>query len=238
MLFNFSSTYTHQSNILVNNDGVCCLADFGISKIVETQKSGQLSTTSRSPGTVRWMAPELMNERRREEYRQRPAAVDIYSFACVALEVGTRCQTDLVQSSLTLSRSIPSSPHFMRFGTTWPWYLRLPRGNVHRSPPKSQTSCGSSFISAGQIPLQTARLQTKSYLTLCFKHHLLVSWEFVSISSHSDISAESFGFLPLDSVSPGVEPARKLPGKGLHSCSFLLSLGSHYVHFRWSSTCR
>ncbi|KAK0471653.1 kinase-like domain-containing protein, partial [Armillaria novae-zelandiae] len=74
------------ANILVMDDLRCCLADFGLSLLAESQT---LDTTSRmSKGSTRWLAPEYIN----------PDAVidrtyitvrDVYAYGCTVVEIYT-----------------------------------------------------------------------------------------------------------------------------------------------------
>jgi serine/threonine protein kinase len=75
-----------QRNILINQDGRACLADFGLAAFIEVQTS--IKTSMRS-GSGKWMAPELLLP---EVYRpnhpfQRTVESDVWAFACVACEV-------------------------------------------------------------------------------------------------------------------------------------------------------
>ena len=75
-----------QANILVTDQLICCLADFGLATAVESQQF--TSTSLNSTGTVRWMAPELFLPSSRMQ--DRPSR-DIYAFGCTILEVGFLC---------------------------------------------------------------------------------------------------------------------------------------------------
>jgi serine/threonine protein kinase len=68
-----------QANVLVDNQGSASLADFGLISFIE--RSDQ-STSDR--GNPQWMAPELYDTEL--EFR-RTLATDIYSFACLCVEV-------------------------------------------------------------------------------------------------------------------------------------------------------
>jgi serine/threonine protein kinase len=72
-----------KANILLDDRGHALLADFGLAVITDSP----LAATNRG-GSLRWMAPELLHP---ESYGfkefQRTFASDIYSFACVCLEV-------------------------------------------------------------------------------------------------------------------------------------------------------
>ncbi|KAJ7148716.1 kinase-like domain-containing protein [Mycena crocata] len=73
------------ANILLDDGGHARLADFGLTVFVD----GQLAPTSRG-GSTRWMAPELLNpESCALDTFQRTLASDLYSFACVGLELYT-----------------------------------------------------------------------------------------------------------------------------------------------------
>lgn len=76
-----------QANFLVDEELNICVADFGVSKFVES------STTSMgmsvSGGTLHWTAPELMKE-------AKPSyATDVYAFGCTCLEVRLHTTTCL-----------------------------------------------------------------------------------------------------------------------------------------------
>ncbi|KAF7320064.1 Protein kinase domain-containing protein [Mycena kentingensis (nom. inval.)] len=68
-------------NILVQQDGVCKISDFGISKHEDT--AGQAFTGMK--GTVYWMAPEVVDSKQKGY----DAKVDIWSLGCVLLEMWT-----------------------------------------------------------------------------------------------------------------------------------------------------
>lgn len=81
--------------MLVTDALTCCLADFGLSLILESQRLGNKSPTL--AGSICWMAPELM---RAGEPREPPdpgqvvkrepidrKAADIYALGCTVYEV-------------------------------------------------------------------------------------------------------------------------------------------------------
>ncbi|KAE9406194.1 kinase-like protein, partial [Gymnopus androsaceus JB14] len=70
------------ANILISDSGKCCLADFGLASITSTLQS--LSSSTGSPrGSVRWMAPELLDY----EVDTRPSKpTDMYAFGCTIFE--------------------------------------------------------------------------------------------------------------------------------------------------------
>ncbi|KAK1229311.1 hypothetical protein PQX77_007629 [Marasmius sp. AFHP31] len=70
-------------NVLITHLLRACIADFGLSRIADTQGIGVTSST-RSAGTMRWLAPELLSG------NERPSKMsDMYSFACVCYEIFT-----------------------------------------------------------------------------------------------------------------------------------------------------
>ncbi|KAJ7832516.1 kinase-like domain-containing protein, partial [Mycena olivaceomarginata] len=71
-------------NILVTSSHRACIADFGLSSIMTSVSSVQVSnSTQRTQGTIRYQGPEL----HRGEHNDRCS--DIYAFACVAYEMFT-----------------------------------------------------------------------------------------------------------------------------------------------------
>ncbi|KAF8155300.1 kinase-like domain-containing protein [Mycena galopus ATCC 62051] len=73
------------ANILLDDQGHIRLTDFGLAVFAD----GPLAPTNRG-GSTRWMAPELLNPASCGlEVFQRTFASDVYSFACVCLELYT-----------------------------------------------------------------------------------------------------------------------------------------------------
>ncbi|CAK5271731.1 unnamed protein product [Mycena citricolor] len=76
------------SNILVNDEGHACLTDFGLTVLPDCT----ISQTHNGAGSVRWMAPETHNPTDcglPPSGLTRLPASDIYSFACLCLELYT-----------------------------------------------------------------------------------------------------------------------------------------------------
>lgn len=89
--------------MLINRDSRAILADFGLASITSDPLSINASTPG-NEGTVRWMAPELLNPNLPEnETARRTLASDVYAFAMVAIEVfsGERTRHFMKQSSHT-----------------------------------------------------------------------------------------------------------------------------------------
>ncbi|KAF9063527.1 hypothetical protein BDP27DRAFT_1299590 [Rhodocollybia butyracea] len=74
-------------NVLITAAERACIADFGLSRIVDSADLCKItsSTTTNGKGTTRWMAPELL--------KPSPASPsyesDVYAFACVCYEIYT-----------------------------------------------------------------------------------------------------------------------------------------------------
>ena len=50
-----------QANILINSECRACLADFGLAAIIEDVTSVEGSSSHKAGGTIRWMAPEVLD---------------------------------------------------------------------------------------------------------------------------------------------------------------------------------
>ncbi|KIY67253.1 kinase-like protein [Cylindrobasidium torrendii FP15055 ss-10] len=70
------------SNILVKDNGHCCLSDFGLTILSETVAT--LHSTVR--GSLRWLPPEAVLDTPGPQDSYRPPR-DIYSFACTVVEI-------------------------------------------------------------------------------------------------------------------------------------------------------
>ncbi|KIM82231.1 hypothetical protein PILCRDRAFT_71097, partial [Piloderma croceum F 1598] len=75
-------------NILISQAHRACLADFGLATAKDTMSFGiTSSTTTRTTGTLRWQAPELLDPEQDERTCKNSPASDIYAYACVCYEV-------------------------------------------------------------------------------------------------------------------------------------------------------
>ncbi|KAJ7023910.1 kinase-like domain-containing protein, partial [Mycena alexandri] len=77
-----------QANILIGDGGQACLADFGLALAVESQALDTSSAGS-TYGTLRWLAPEILDPSRKDERRASLPKRDIYAFSCTILEIYT-----------------------------------------------------------------------------------------------------------------------------------------------------
>ncbi|KAJ8080063.1 Rho guanine nucleotide exchange factor [Marasmius tenuissimus] len=71
-------------NVLMTPSGRACIADFGLSRVADPEVLRITSSTSRALGSVRWLAPELLEA---ESISTKDS--DIYAFACVCYEIFT-----------------------------------------------------------------------------------------------------------------------------------------------------
>ncbi|KAF9442739.1 kinase-like protein [Macrolepiota fuliginosa MF-IS2] len=79
------------ANVLVSPGGSACLTDFGLSSIVDTDiiRWTSLETVTQTSGTVRWEAPELIDELDDGSAPKPTLLSDVYSLASVIYEVLT-----------------------------------------------------------------------------------------------------------------------------------------------------
>ncbi|KAK7063540.1 kinase-like protein [Favolaschia claudopus] len=74
------------SNILITTEWTACLADFGLTSLSDATTA---THTSHRAGSIRWMAPELIDPDRFGKKFLRTTATDVYAFGCVCLELYT-----------------------------------------------------------------------------------------------------------------------------------------------------
>lgn len=109
---------TSQANILADNDWHAVLSDFGLTVFGDATVA---THTSNPHGSIRWMAPELLNPEIFDMERfLKTQASDVYAFACVCLEVS--------HLSMWFRTSHVSSSHRV--------FMRFTQGIIHlRKPP-------------------------------------------------------------------------------------------------------
>ena len=91
---------TIQANILVDDDLHIKLADFGLSVFAD---GSSRSYASMRGGNPRWLAPELIDPDEFGLDSQRPTfCSDVYSFACVLIEV---CMSTFMQKRQTTNHT-------------------------------------------------------------------------------------------------------------------------------------
>ncbi|KAJ7873724.1 kinase-like domain-containing protein, partial [Mycena leptocephala] len=103
------------ANILIDDDHHVRLADFGLTRFSHTENA----STNRG-GSTRWMAPELLHpESCGLDVFERTPASDIYSFACVMLELYTgeppfsEISSDAAVLLKVIAEERPKCPAFM-----------------------------------------------------------------------------------------------------------------------------
>jgi len=74
-------------NILVDDDHNPRIADFGLSKVIDSQASNQMGSYSKIRGNTKWHAPELLYNHGDSEPASPTAESDTYAFACVCFEI-------------------------------------------------------------------------------------------------------------------------------------------------------
>ena len=75
-----------QSNVLVGGGERACIADFGLSTLLTQLSGSTFVTTQHVRGTMRWMAPELLDPA--DDSPATPTGhSDVYSFGSIMLQV-------------------------------------------------------------------------------------------------------------------------------------------------------
>ena len=83
-----NQVWSQQANILINQEGNACLADFGLLTIFSDPKYATASSLSADAGTTRWMSPELLNPAQFDLPHGQPTKEsDCYALGMVILEV-------------------------------------------------------------------------------------------------------------------------------------------------------
>ncbi|KAG5729731.1 Serine/threonine-protein kinase HT1 [Termitomyces sp. T112] len=77
------------ANILVNDSGRACVADFGLSSVIDPLNHQWTESAATLPGgTMNWQAPELFDVEHSRPVKNTTAS-DIYAWACVCYEIFT-----------------------------------------------------------------------------------------------------------------------------------------------------
>ena len=80
------SSFKTQSNVLVRADGRAYIADFGLSTLLTAVGGPSVASSRQNGGTVRWMAPELLNPQNPSPPSPTSRS-DVYSFGSIMFQV-------------------------------------------------------------------------------------------------------------------------------------------------------
>jgi serine/threonine protein kinase len=116
MIYDSLFIFFVQLNVLITCSRRACLADFGLSSIIDTETTTLTQdSTANAKGTMGWLAPEFFDfsESFDSQTRQHHnKATDIYAFACVCYEVW----------ALNISVFTALSDDFQMFFGRYPFY--------------------------------------------------------------------------------------------------------------------
>ncbi|PVG00057.1 kinase-like protein [Serendipita vermifera] len=93
-LHHFSPPIIHgdlkPANVLISDTGDACLCDFGLARVIYTGSGSSGFTTTNFAGSIRYMAPELLDsEEDEEDLPNLSVETDIYALGCVGVEMVT-----------------------------------------------------------------------------------------------------------------------------------------------------
>ncbi|KAF8502429.1 kinase-like domain-containing protein [Hysterangium stoloniferum] len=101
-------------NVLVSDEGIPCLTDFGLSRILDDSGMRVVTTSMNVAGSLRWTAPELLSATETRPHVDEKS--DIWAFGMTVLEILTGDQPyadtkrDPVVFSIIVNGIIPSRP--------------------------------------------------------------------------------------------------------------------------------
>ncbi|KAH0833897.1 kinase-like domain-containing protein [Lanmaoa asiatica] len=114
------------SNVLIEANGKACIADFGLSTILdEIGSTFATSSTGKPRGTLRWAAPEMLDPPNHEDVKTRHTGPtmksDIYSFGSIMLQV---CDVARIALPFTLMTHTCDSEQILSGKVPYYYYLR------------------------------------------------------------------------------------------------------------------
>ncbi|TVK90172.1 TGF-beta receptor type-2 [Bagarius yarrelli] len=173
-------------NVLVKDDRSCCICDFGLSIRLDSDMSREELANSGQVGTVRYMAPELLESRLNLENIESFKQADVYSMALLLWEITSRCSANgdlreykppfgrlhhpCIESMKDAVIRNQERPEILPSWRTHPSLLppktnsKLPQTNN----PLSQTPAPSKLTNSSQTP---APKQTPSKTNYCPNNH-------------------------------------------------------------------
>ncbi|CAH0551587.1 unnamed protein product [Brassicogethes aeneus] len=101
-------------NILIKNNGTCCIADFGLA-VTHFQSTDELDIGSNARvGTKRYMSPEILDETIRMDYFESFRRADVYSLGLVLWEMSRRTISNGIAEDYKspFHDVVPSDPSF------------------------------------------------------------------------------------------------------------------------------
>ncbi|KAL5005901.1 hypothetical protein ScPMuIL_017059 [Solemya velum] len=100
-------------NILVKNNGTCCIADLGLAvRHDSTTDSVDMDKQNNRVGTKRYMAPEVLEETINMNHFESFKRADVYAFGLVLWEIARRCSVGGIYEDYQLPYfdMVPSDP--------------------------------------------------------------------------------------------------------------------------------
>lgn len=102
-----------QLNVLVDDNGVAKICDFGLLRLVREHAPTGMTTTSSHTGTIRYLSYELVSDNPNES--KPTTASDVYALACIGMQVSRfslRIELDPNNSALSSSTRSLRMPIF------------------------------------------------------------------------------------------------------------------------------
>ncbi|KAF8525507.1 kinase-like domain-containing protein [Hysterangium stoloniferum] len=103
-----------EGNVLVSEEGIPCLTDFGLSRILDNSGIREVTTSTNIAGSLRWTAPELLSATETRPYVDEKS--DVWAFGMTVLEILTGdppyadTKRDPVVFGMIVNDIIPSRP--------------------------------------------------------------------------------------------------------------------------------
>ncbi|KAG8795259.1 hypothetical protein FRC12_016606 [Ceratobasidium sp. 428] len=157
-------------NVLIGPDGVAKLTDFGLS-ILEKSQILFSTTSTVGGGSIRWMAPELI-----ESLTDRTSAADVYALAMTFVEIFTdrvpfyQLTDDVkVMYAVLYKRATPDQPKRLQVGSLLhrEWWLLLSRC-WSRQPETRPKAADWKLITSALTTTRAQQLSKQLAFALCY----------------------------------------------------------------------